>query len=87
MFYAKFNLYGSETSAGFANMERVAGFETRVARDAWVNINSSRIDVFAITAEEARRVADGGRKRERNGGHLADVVYLTVDNVEFKRAF
>ncbi len=88
MFYAQFNLYGSTTDMGMANTWQVASFDTRKARDAWVAQHDSRVDVAAITQREALNVASElQRHHYANGGYLANVHYLTDDNIKFMRAW
>lgn len=88
-YYAKFNLYGSDTSAGFANAWQVAGFATKAARDAWAyQVNAERVDIEAVSRAEAEKLVDpANRARAKRGGELADVIYLTDDNKSFVRAY
>jgi hypothetical protein len=88
MFYAKYNLYGSNTDMGMANTWQVASFETRRARDAWVSLHPGRLDVTAITKAEALKMTSKYQRRQhRHGGYLAHVHYLTDDNTKFVRAW
>lgn len=88
-YYAKFNLYGTDTSVGFVNTWQVAGFATKAARDAWVNeVYATRVDIEAVSRKEAEKIVDASnRARAARGGELADVIYLTNDNKTFVRAY
>lgn len=58
-FYARFNMYGSGLSVGFADAWRVAIFDSRAERDAWVAQHSWRLDVAAVDRRQARTILDG----------------------------
>jgi len=89
MFYAKFNLFGSDSCVGFPNTWQVASFESRAARDAWVNQDPCRLDVAPITQREALKMASPLHRRHylEGMGHLANIHFLTDDNAEFRRAW
>lgn len=87
MYYAQFNLYGSTTDMGMANTWHVASFDTRRARDAWISLHPGRLDVAAITKQQALKMAGKYQRRQhRHGGYLAHVHYLT-DGTKFVRAW
>ena len=86
MHYAAYNQYSTESSIGLGD-DAVVSFDSRVARDAWVQA-SPALATRAITHREALRLA--GRLRRlywRNGGYLANMHLVTNDNVHFVRAF
>jgi hypothetical protein len=88
VYYAKYNLYGSDTSVGFADTWQVVSFDARAARDAWVAQRRDRRDVEAITRTEALRIAGRAQRRQhREGGYLADLHLITDDGRTFVRAF
>lgn len=68
-YYAQVNAYGSETDIGFANTWSVLAFDSASLRDAWVLSMGCRLDVQAITAAEAAKMAgtttDYGRSPRR----------------------
>lgn len=86
-FYAQYNLFGSETEVGCANMWQVASFDSRRARDAFVAQKAGRRDVAAITFAEAKKLAGRyQRYLHANGGHLAHT-HLLQDGDRFIPAF
>ena len=88
MYYAQFNAYGSESDTGFSNTWLLASFDTRAARDAWVEQHPTRADIKAVTQSEALALASRYQKKlYRRGGHLADVHFVTDDNVSFVRTW
>ena len=87
MYYAQFNLYGSTTDTGMANTWHVASFDTRRARDTWISLHPGRLDVAAISKQQALKMAGKYQRRQhRHGGYLAHVHYLT-DGTKFVRAW
>lgn len=88
MFYAQYNVFGSDTDMGFANTWQVVGFATRKARDSWVAQHAGRVDVAAITKPQALTLAGRlQRMTHRQGGYLAHAYFLTDDNITFRRAY
>ena len=88
MFYAQYNIYGSQTDMGLANAWQVAGFDTRQARDAWVAQYADRVDIAPITKAQALQLAGKlQRMTHRRGGYLAHAYFVTDDNVTFRRAY
>lgn len=88
MYYAKYNMYGSDTSVGFAGAWQTVSFESRAARDAWIAQRRDRRDVAPITRTEALRMAGRAQRRwHREGGYLADLHLRTDDGRTFVRAF
>ena len=88
MHYAKYSLYGSDTSVGFAGTWQVVSFDSRAARDAWVAQRRDRRDVEPITRADALRIAGRAQRRQyRKGGYLADLHLVTDDGRTFVRAF
>jgi len=58
-FFARTNHYGSETSIGFDNTFSALVFDSRAARDAYVEENSHRnLAIKPITKAEAVKLAD-----------------------------
>jgi len=55
-YYARGNYYGSDTSHGFANTNYVLVFESRAARDAWVD-SAHDLSACAIRRAEATYIA------------------------------
>jgi hypothetical protein len=88
MFYARYNIYGSQTDMGLADAWQVAGFDTRQARDAWVAQYADRVDITPITKVQALNLAGKlQRMTYRRGGYLAHAYFRTNDNVTFRRAY
>ncbi len=88
MYYAKYNLYGSDTSVGFADTWQVVSFDARAARDAWVAQRRDRRDVEPVTRADALRIAGRAQRRQyREGGYLANLHLITDDGRTFVRAF
>ena len=62
-YYAAFNRYGDETGIGFANTWSVVAFDSRSARDAWVDIRSHRdLSARPIKRVDIGRYLDGPPK-------------------------
>jgi uncharacterized protein YdbL (DUF1318 family) len=70
-FFARTNLYGSETDTGFANTFKAIAFLSKAERDAYVLENETRnLGVTKITKREATKLADR---------HGPDLYVETVD--------
>lgn len=62
-YYAAFNQYGTESSVGFANTWRVVAFDSKNARDSWVEQRGRKdISARAIKRAEIGRYLDGPPK-------------------------
>lgn len=78
MFYAAINTYATETSTGFANTWGVLAFETRAARDYYVNSRFDRA-TRTITRKEIPQYINGEIKPFSGARYIIEHTGQTID--------